>query len=84
MAVAKSEVFLVQGQQNDGDGSVVQIVVVAKSMEAMAETVVNNRPDLRVVGFATLDDYERTAARIRDALKGNGDWPVLMATGMVA
>lgn len=84
MAVAKSEVFLVQGHKADGNGAIEQIVAVAESPDAMIEAVKAAKPELRLLGWATLEDYERTAARMREALKGEGEWPVVMAPGIAA
>lgn len=88
MAVLKTEVFLVQGQlEKEGkerlDGVIEQIVVVAPDIEAMRTVMTTNAPEFRVTGWATLEDYEATAAKLRSALKREAlDWRVLVAPGM--
>lgn len=89
MAVAKSEVYLVQGQRvaaggKGGDGAIEQVVVLAPSQEAMLEAIEAAEPGFRAVGWATLADYEDTAARLRETLKGKGEgaWRVVAAPGM--
>ncbi|CAG0987449.1 hypothetical protein RHDC4_02278 [Rhodocyclaceae bacterium] len=89
MAVAKNEVYLVQGQyqkvEGQGrDGAIEQVVVVAKSQESMLEAMKAAAPEFQAIGWATLEDYERTAARLRETLKGEGanSWRVVVAPGM--
>lgn len=89
MAVMKSQVFLVQGQYATSagaslGGAIEQLVVVAADSDAMAGVVAARAPDFQPVGWATLENYEATAAKLRAALKGEQTgWRVLVAPGMV-
>lgn len=89
MAIAKNQVFLVQGQTLTNGGqrleeTIEQIVVVAGDTEAMMAAIAQHAPDFRPVGWATLEAYEAAAAKLRAALKGEvTGWPLLVAPGMV-
>ena len=88
MNVPKDKVYLVQGQrQIEGaeglNGSIEQIIVVAQGSDAVSEILADSAPDFRMIGLATLKDYEATAAKIKAALGGKTkEWPVLIAPGM--
>ena len=88
MSVAKSEVFLVQGQRAKGDGNglegtIEQLVVVARNRDDVGEVLAANVPDFRMIGSATLKDYEATAERIRAVLDGKStEWAMLVGPGM--
>lgn len=89
MAVLKKEVFLVQGQyaNTEGrrlDGGIVQVVVIARDSEEMMTVVKTKAAGLQIAGWATLEQYAATVAKLRAAVKGEeSDWPVLVAPGMV-
>lgn len=90
MAISNDDVFLFQGQRKQLVGGVEQLspaieqrVVVAHGAEAAAGLLKKSAPDFLVVGFATLKQYEETAAQIRATLKGeNREWAVLFEPGI--
>ncbi len=90
MAISNSDVYLFQGQRKQlVDGveqllpAIEQRVVVAHDAEAAAGLLKKSEPKFSVVGFATLKQYEETAAQIRATLMGESkEWKVLFGKGM--
>lgn len=90
MTIKNNQVYLVQGQFKqvlDGvitlDPEIKQLVVVAKDNETAYQFVTKEHPGFKPLGYATLEDYEKTARKLRDTLKGiNSEWPLLIAADL--
>lgn len=91
MATTAKHVFLISGQRQRSmpDGSMTlapeieQCIVVAQDDRAAYQSLAAADPDLQPVGHATLYEYERTAAKLRAALKGDETgWRLIVASGM--
>jgi hypothetical protein len=91
MAVSKDQVFLMQGQYItvvDGENSINPVihqnVVVASSVDSAIELLSDQLPSFKVIGHATLEDYENTASKLRATLKGtNKEWPLITEPKLV-
>ena len=79
-------VFLFSGQAvvqkvGDREGArpeVTQRVVVAEDAVVAAQRLAKHDPSFRILGYATLADYEETARRLRAVVEGNStDWTIL-------
>ena len=91
MSVNAKHVFLVSGQRLvnvEGGGEklspdVDQLVVVADNGVEAYKALESMEPRFRPLGFATLDDYESTAAKLRDVLSGKGitGWKLVLGQG---
>jgi PleD family two-component response regulator len=90
LAISNSNVFLFQGQRMQlVDGvqqllpAIEQRVVVAHDAETASTQLNKSAPDFSIVGYATLKQYEETAAQIRATLNGeNKEWKVIFEPGM--
>lgn len=89
MMVSKDRVYLVQGRVSavsgeEGDGLALrQVVVVAENSEAAIELLRKKMPGFSVAGFATLKEYESTAAKIRGVVGGKDtSWPLIVEGGV--
>lgn len=91
MSVNAKQVILVSGQRLvkvEGSGEklspdIEQLVVVADNGVEAYTALESLEPGFRPLGFATLDDYESTAAKIRDAVSGKvtTGWKVVLGEG---
>ena len=89
MSINAKHVFLVSGQRlvtgEDGgeklSPDVEQCVVVANDGHEAYKTLESVESKFRPLGFATLDDYESTATKLRAALKGevNTGWKLILS-----
>ena len=87
MSVNAKHVFLVSGQrlvtgEEGGENlspDIEQCVVVANDDQDAYKTLESLEPKFRPLGFATLDDYESTAAKLRAVLNGdvNTGWKLV-------
>ena len=85
MRTLSKNVFLVQGQLSkvvDGKtktmpGIVQQVVISANAESAMA-LVKKATPEFQLVGYASLEDYESTASKVRAVADGvSNEFPLL-------
>lgn len=91
MAASKDQVFLVQGQMaqmRDGAKIILpeirQWVIVAPNAEIMTQMVSETLPELGMVGYATLKEYEETAAKLRATLRGvDTGWKMVVAPELI-
>lgn len=91
MAVRKNEVFLISGQlleRMDGTQQlapeVEQRVVVAPNDRVAYRFLSEQEPAFRPIGFATLQQFEESAAKLRATIQGKETgWKLLVAPGMV-
>jgi hypothetical protein len=89
VAILKSQVFLVQGRKvgNEADrtqaGIIQQKVVVARNDQSVMRYIEHLDDEFKVVGFATLWEYEQTVAKIHATLnQQDTDWELLVEDGM--
>lgn len=90
VAATKSQVFLVQGQIVEKVAGIVKYspviescVVVAQDHVAAYAHLEKVSPSFRVVGHASLQEYEDAAKKLRSALKGDDvGCKVFVADGM--
>lgn len=64
---------------------IVQCVVIAADMRTAFDALKESNPKFNPVGSATLQDYEKVAARLRAIIRGevtDDEWPVLIAPEM--
>lgn len=89
MSVNPKHIFLVSGQrlvtgEEGGEKlspDVEQCVVMAKDDQDAYKTLESLEPKFLPLGFATLDDYESTAAKLRAVLDGdvNTGWKLVVS-----
>lgn len=84
--VKKENVYLFQGQRKSVINSepqvspvVEQCVVIADNADKAVAKMKKSAPGLAILGYATLKQYEDTAAQIRATLKGaSQEWKVFV------
>lgn len=89
VAVSKNQVYLMQGQSllivdeiKQAMPEIEQRVVVARDVQSAMNLIGNSVPEFRVVGYATLKEYEDTAAKLRATLNGvDTGWILLVEPG---
>ena len=91
MSVNSKNIFLVSGQRLLAGSSeklspiIEQCVVVANDGIEAYQAIESEEPSFRPLGFATLDDYESTATKLRAVLKGEGikGWKLIIGDRVV-
>lgn len=78
MIVNKKQVFLIQGQYANTVNGVAQIspeisqlVVVADNEQIISSIIAKHDRNFKLLGYASLQDYEDAVYKLRATLKGN-------------